>query len=218
MDLALFDLDETLICEDSTGLWLRWLVSQGFAPAALIEQEQALMAQYYQGSLSIEEYMHTTLSPLEGMGTLTVSGWVRRFIQRDILPRVYPAARERMAWHQQRGDTIMVVSASGEHLVVPIAEELGAQGALAIGVEIVDDRYSGQSYGTMTYKEGKVTRLNDWLAIQQESAFAKTWAYSDSINDLPMLEHADRACVVNPSEPLHQLAQQRGWEVCRWVK
>ena len=218
MDLALFDLDETLICEDSTGLWLRWLVSQGFAPADLIEQEQILMAQYYQGSLSMEEYMATTLSPLIGMGTLTVSGWVRRFIQRDILPRVYPSARERMAWHQQRGDTVMVVSASGEHLVVPIAGQLGAHGALAIGVEIVDDRYSGQTYGIMTYKEGKVTRLNDWLAIQNDSAFAKTWAYSDSMNDLPMLEHADHAHVINPAEPLHQLAQQRGWEVCRWVR
>lgn len=218
MDLALFDLDETLICEDSTGLWLRWLVSQGFAPAALIEQEQTLMAQYYQGTLSIEEYMQTTLSPLEGMGTLTVSGWVRRFIQRDILPRVYPSARERMAWHQQRGDTVMVVSASGEHLVVPIAEQLGANGALAIGVEIIGDRYSGKPCGTMTYREGKVTRLNEWLAIQQESIFDKTWAYSDSINDLAMLEHADHAYVINPSAPLEDLAQQRGWEVCRWVK
>lgn len=218
MDLALFDLDETLISEDSTGLFLRWLVSQGFAPETLLAQEQALMAQYYQGSLSMEEYMATTLSPLVGMGTLTVSGWVRRFIQRDILPRVYPSAREKMAWHQQRGDTIIVISASGEHLVSPIAQQLGAHGALAVGVEIVDDRYSGRAYGTMTYKEGKVTRLNDWLAIQQNTAFERTWAYSDSMNDLPMLEHADHAYVVNPDEPLHQLAQQRGWEVYRWAR
>jgi HAD superfamily hydrolase (TIGR01490 family) len=218
MDLALFDLDETLICEDSTGLWLRYLVSQGFAPAALIEQERALMDQYYQGSLSMEEYMSTTLSPITGMGTLTVTGWVRRFIQRDILPRVYPSARERMAWHQERGDKVMVVSASGEYLVVPIAEQLGAHGALAIGVEIVDDRYSGQTYGTMTYKEGKVTRLNDWLADQNETTFGKTWAYSDSINDLALLEHADHAHVINPGEQLHSLAEQRGWEVCHWVR
>lgn len=218
MDLALFDLDETLISEDSTGLFLRWLVSQGFAPETLLAQEQALMAQYYQGSLSMEEYMATTLSPLAGRGTLTVSGWVRRFIQRDILPRVYPSAREKMAWHQQRGDTVIVISASGEHLVSPIAQQLGAHGALAVGVEIVDDRYSGQTYGTMTYKEGKVTRLNDWLALQQNPVFNRTWAYSDSMNDVPMLEHADHAYVVNPDEPLHQLAQQRGWEVYRWVR
>lgn len=218
MDLALFDLDETLICEDSTSLWLRWLVSQGFAPQALIEQEQQLMAQYYQGTLSMEEYMTTTLAPLTGMATLTVSGWVRRFINRDILPRVYPGARERMAWHQQRGDTIMIISASGEHLVVPIAQQLGAHGALAIGVEIVDDRYSGLTYGTMTYKEGKVTRLSDWKTLQQDRSFARTWAYSDSMNDLPMLEHADHAHVINPDALLHQEAVKRGWEVSRWVK
>lgn len=218
MDLALFDLDETLICEDSTGLWLRWLVSQGFAPEVLIEQERALMTQYYQGSLSMEEYMNTTLSPLTGMATLTVSGWIRRFIHRDIMPRVYPSARERMAWHQERGDTVIVVSASGEHLVEPIARQLGAHGALAIGVEIVDDRYSGQTYGTMTYKEGKITRLNDWLTLQKDARFNHTWAYSDSINDLPMLEHADHAHVINPSETLHQLAEQRGWEVYRWMR
>ncbi|WP_336803157.1 HAD family hydrolase [Erwinia aphidicola] len=218
MDLALFDLDETLICEDSTGLWLRWLVSQGFAPAALIEQERALMEHYYQGSLSMEQYMSTTLSPLAGMATPTVAGWIRRFIHRDILPRVYPAARERLAWHQQRGDKIIVISASGEHQVKPIAQQLGAHAALAIGVEIIDDRYSGEIYGTLTYKEGKVSRVSDWKAQQQEHRFAHTWAYSDSINDLPMLEHADHAWVINPAEPLQQLAQQRGWEICHWVK
>lgn len=218
MDLALFDLDETLICEDSTSLWLRWLVSQGFAPADLIAEEQVLMAQYYAGTLSIEEYMNKTLSPLTGMGTLTVSGWVRRFIHRDIMPRVFPAARERIAWHQQRGDKVMIVSASGEHLVIPIAERLGVHGALAIGVEIVDDRYSGMTYGTMTYKDGKVSRLADWRALQYGEEYQCTWAYSDSMNDLPLLEQADHAHVINPDALLHQEATRRGWEVCRWVR
>ena len=218
MDLALFDLDETLICEDSTSLWLRWLVSQGFAPADLIAEEQVLMAQYYAGTLSIEEYMNKTLSPLTGMGTLTVSGWVRRFIHRDIMPRVFPAARERIAWHQQRGDKVMIVSASGEHLVIPIAERLGVHGALAIGVEIVDDRYSGMTYGTMTYKDGKVSRLADWRALQYGEEYQRTWAYSDSMNDLPLLEQADHAHVINPDALLHQEATRRGWEVCRWVR
>lgn len=217
MDLALFDLDETLICEDSTGLWLRWLVSQGFAPESLLAQERALMEDYYAGVLSIENYMALTLSPLTGMSTETVAGWIRRFIHRDIMPRVYPAARERMAWHLDRGDTVLVISASGEHLVAPIAERMGAHGALAIGVTIADDRYSGQTYGTMTYKEGKVTRLNDWLASQpQGAAYQQLWAYSDSLNDRALLEHADRAHVINPGTPLYKLAQQRGWEICLW--
>lgn len=218
MDLAVFDLDETLICDDSTSLWLRWLVSQGFAPPALLKQEQALMQQYYQGTLEIEAYMHTILAPLAGLSTLTVSGWIRRFIQRDILPRVYPAARERLAFHQQRGDTIVIISASGEHLVAPIAEQLGAHGALAIGVEIVDQRYSGLTFGTMTYKEGKVVRLNSWKAEQEAVRFQQTWAYSDSMNDLPLLMQADRAYVINPDAPLEQEALRRGWDVCRWKR
>lgn len=218
MDLALFDLDETIICEDSTGLWLHWLVSQGFAPSAILQQEQALMDRYYQGTLSMEEYMDTTLAPLTGLATSTVSGWIRRFIQRDIVPRVYPAARERIRWHQQRGDTVMVISASGEHLVAPIAQRLGADCALAIGVEVVDSRYSGKIFGPLTYKEGKVECVNRWLSQSSARQFEKTWAYSDSINDLPMLEHADRAFAINPAAPLQQLASERGWEICRWAR
>jgi len=218
MDLALFDLDETIISEDSTGLWLRWLVLQGFAPEGVLEQERALMAQYYQGTMSMEAYMTTTLSPLAGMATSTVSGWIRRFIQRDILPRVYPAARERLRWHQQRGDTVIIISASGEHLVTPIAQQLGADCALAVGVEIVDSYYSGQFCGTLTYREGKVESINHWRSQNPHHQFAQTWAYSDSINDLPMLEHADHAYVINPGDPLNQIATERGWEVCRWMR
>ncbi|WP_017346977.1 HAD family hydrolase [Pantoea sp. A4] len=218
MDLALFDLDETLICEDSTGLWLRWLVSQGFARPEILAEERALMDEYYAGTLSIEAYMTKTLSPLEGLSASTVAGWIRRFIHRDIVPRVYPAARERMAWHQQRGDTIIVISASGEHLVAPIAQRLGAHAALAIGVEIVDERYSGQTYGTMTYQQGKVDRVSDWKALQQECKFDRTWAYSDSMNDLPLLAHADHAHVINPDALLQQEAEQRGWQVHRWQR
>ncbi|OON40903.1 hydrolase [Izhakiella australiensis] len=216
MDLALFDLDETLICEDSSGLWLRWLVSQGFAPADMLERERTLMTHYYAGNLAMEDYMALTLSPLAGTSVATVDGWIRRFIQRDILPRIYPSARERLAWHLERGDKVLVISASGEHLVAPIAQRLGAHGALAIGVEISDQRYTGNIYGTMTYKEGKVTRLQQWLSQQQDSAFQHLWAYSDSINDLPLLEHADYPCVINPNPQLYKLAQDRAWQVCLW--
>lgn len=218
MDLAVFDLDETVICEDSTGLWLRWLVSQGFARETLLAEERALMTHYYAGTLSIEEYMNLTLSPLAGLATPTVKGWIRRWIQRDILPRVFPEARKRIQWHQQRGDKIIFCSASGEHLVAPIAERLGAHGALAIGVEVVDERYSGLTYGTMTYKEGKVMRLTDWRALQENDSFRHTWAYSDSLNDLPLLAQADHAFVINPDGLLHQEALSRGWEVCRWSR
>ncbi|MGW1441945.1 HAD family hydrolase [Serratia rhizosphaerae] len=218
MDLALFDLDETLINEDSASMWIRWLVSQGFAPEELATQEQQLMQHYYQGKLSMEQYMQATLSPLAGRSVQTVAGWVARYIRRDILPRVYPAAHERLQWHRSRGDHILVISATGEHLVAPIAEQLGADGALAIGVEVDDGRFTGRTYGTMTYQQGKVIRLEAWLAQHPQRHFGQLYAYSDSLNDRPMLEYADHAAVINPDAELQTLAQQNGWEICRWTR
>lgn len=218
MDLALFDLDETLICEDSTGLWLRWLVSQGYASQVLLEQERALMVQYYQGTMSMEDYMDTTLAPLAGLPIGTVSAWIGRFIQRDILPRMYPAAKERLRWHQQRGDTVVVISASGEHLVAPIAQRIGADVAMAIGIEVVDSRYTGHFSGPLTYKQGKVDCINRWLTQNSRRRFKETWAYSDSMNDRPMLENADHAWVINPADDLRQLAEIRGWKICNWQR
>ncbi|MFD1802955.1 HAD family hydrolase [Mixta tenebrionis] len=218
MDLALFDLDRTLICADSNSLWIRWLVSQGYAPETLIAEEEVLMAQYCQGALPLEIYMQRTLAPLTGMATLTVSGWTRRFIQRDIVPRVYPAARERLAWHHRRGDTIMLISTCGEHLMAPIAQRLGAHGALGVGVEIIADRYSGAPGAAAAWRDGKATRVADWRARQQQQRFQHTWAYGDSVSDLPLLQLADHACAINPDAPLLQEAQQRGWEIARWVK
>lgn len=117
-----------------------------------------MIAQYHAGILSIAEYMRTTLAPLMGRATLTVAGWLRRFIQ-----RVYPDGREHINWHLQRGDTVLI-TASGEHLALPVAQQPGIHGALAIGVEVVDDRYSGQIYGTAVYSKGKMVRLSDWQA------------------------------------------------------
>lgn len=218
MDLALFDLDETLIDDDSASLWIRWLVAEGFAPAELEQQEQLLMQSYYQGKLSMEEYMRATLAPLIGLSAQTVAAWVQRYIQRDIVPRVYPAARERMLWHRERGDCILVISATGEHLVAPIAERLGADGALAIGVEVANGRFTGNTYGTMTYQQGKVIRLQQWLQQHPELKFEHSHGYSDSLNDQAMLTYVDSATVINPDSSLEALAARLGWEVCRWER
>lgn len=218
MDLALFDLDETLLCDDSASLWLRWLVSEGFAPPELHQQEQELMQKYYQGQLPMEEYMLATLAPLAGLSQTTVAAWVERFIRRDILPRIYPAARQQLAWHKQRGDYIIVVSATGEHLVTPIARQLGAHHALAIGVTVEDERFTGSTYGIMTYQQGKVQRLNEWLQKYSGEPFAETHAYSDSINDRALLEYVDRANVINPDSELRELALTNGWHIYNWQR
>lgn len=218
MDLALFDLDETLISDDSSGLWLRWLVDEGLAPPELAEQEQYLMKQYYQGNLSMSCYMESTLSPLVGKHTVEVAGWVERFIAHDILPRIYPQARKLLAWHRDRGDYIVIISATGEHLVNPIAQCFSANAALAIGVAVEDNRYTGKTYGTLTYREGKVERLKQWLAESPQLDFQRTYGYSDSINDKPLLEYVDRAAVINPGTELVDLAILHDWDIHHWQR
>lgn len=218
MDLALFDLDETLISDDSSGLWLRWLVDKGLASQELAEQEQYLMKQYYQGSLSMSCYMESTLSPLVGKHTDEVAGWIEHFIKRDILPRVYPQAQNLMKWHRDRGDYIVIISASGEHLVTPIAQQFSANAALSIGVEVENSCYTGKTYGILTYREGKVERLKQWLAESPELDFQHTYGYSDSINDKPLLEYVDRAAVINPGTELVDLAILHDWDIHHWQR
>ncbi|AIN16657.1 MULTISPECIES: HAD family hydrolase [Yersinia] len=218
MDLALFDLDETLISDDSSGLWMRWLVDEGLASHELAEQEQYLMKQYYQGNLSMSCYMESTLSPLVGKHTVEVAGWVERFIARDILPRIYPQARKLLAWHRDRGDYIVIISATGEHLVNPIAQCFSANAALAIGVAVEDNRYTGKTYGTLTYREGKVERLKQWLTESPQLDFQRTYGYSDSINDKPLLEYVDRAAVINPGTELVDLAILHDWDIHHWQR
>lgn len=218
MDLALFDLDETLISDDSSGLWMRWLADEGLASHELVEQEQYLMKQYYQGSLSMSCYMESTLSPLVGKHTVEVAGWVERFIARDILPRIYPQARKLLAWHRDRGDYIVIISATGEHLVNPIAQCFSANAALAIGVAVEDNRYTGKTYGTLTYREGKVERLKQWLTESPQLDFQCTYGYSDSINDKPLLEYVDRAAVINPGTELVDLAILHDWDIHHWQR
>ncbi|AJJ11252.1 HAD phosphoserine phosphatase-like hydrolase, IB family protein [Yersinia rohdei] len=218
MDLALFDLDETLISDDSSGLWSHWLVDEGLAPAELAEQEQYLMKQYYQGSLSMPCYMTSTLSPLVGKHMAEVSGWVERFIERDILPRIYPQAQKLLSWHRDRGDYIMIISATGEHLVTPIARHFAANAALSIGVEVENSCYTGKTYGTLTYREGKVERLKQWLTESPQLNFQNTYGYSDSINDKPLLEYVDRAAVINPGTELVDLAILHDWDIHHWQR
>ncbi|AHM74817.1 HAD family hydrolase [Yersinia hibernica] len=218
MDLALFDLDETLISDDSSGLWMRWLVDEGIAAPELAEQEQYLMKQYYQGSLSMSCYMESTLSPLVGKHIAEVAGWVERFIERDILPRVYPQARKLLNWHRNRGDYIVIISATGEHLVTPIARYFSANAALSIGVTVENSRYTGKTYGILTYREGKVERLKQWLLASPQLDFQRSYGYSDSINDKPLLEYVDHAAVINPGTELVDLAILHDWDIHHWQR
>lgn len=214
-NLAIFDLDETLIAADSASLWVRFLVNKGLALPLLIEQEQNLMKDYAKGSMDMQSYMTATLAPIAGMSANELTPLIEEFIETCIRPALFPAAIERIEWHKRRGDTVIIISATGEHLVKPIAELLLVDDALAINLEIHNNTLTGNTVGTLSYREGKVVRLEAWLEAHSD-AFNALYCYTDSINDLPLLQAVDHPFAVNPDPALALHAQMQEWTIMNW--
>ncbi|MDP5292485.1 HAD family hydrolase [Oceanimonas sp. CHS3-5] len=215
MNLAIFDLDETLIAGDSATLWLTFLAERGLVSDALLAEEQRLMDDYYAGILDMDAYMALTLAPLEGRRPEDITALVNEFIGRHIAPIVYPQAKARLDWHRAQGHRCLVISATGEHLVKPIAHHLGVADAIGVQTEIANGRYSGRPQGIYSFQHGKVVRLGHWLRDQGlEPGFC--YGYSDSHNDLALLEYVDEAAVINGSDALNTIATERGWQQLSW--
>jgi HAD superfamily hydrolase (TIGR01490 family) len=217
MPLAIFDLDDTLLDGDSSSLFLRHLVKHGLAPAEMLPREAAMMQDYYAGKLEMEDYMTFTLQPLRGRGVEEVAHWVDAYVRDTLLPRIFPAARATLAAQRAAGRRLLVISATGVHVVAPLARALGIADVLAIDLETRDGCYTGRTSGTLTYRHGKVERLQAWSAEQAEDLHDSV-GYSDSINDVPLLEAVASAHVVNPAPALAHLAAERGWRRLEWVR
>ncbi|RMC96861.1 HAD family hydrolase [Aquitalea palustris] len=217
MMLAIFDLDDTLTDGDSSSLWLQFMVEHGLAAADMLPREAELMAAYRRGELRMEDYMEFTLQPMQGRSVEDMAEWVERFIADKIAPIVFPAARETLARYKAEGRTLLVISATGEHLVGPIARFLGADDFLAICLETRDGCYTGRTHSVLTYQHGKVLRLQDWLT-QHCAALAGSHGYSDSINDVPLLQAVEQAYTVNADPKLAAVAVQHGWTQLNWQR
>ncbi len=216
MALAIFDLDDTLISGDCASLWNAHIGTLGWVDgAAFNARNDALMDAYAKGELAMEDYMAFSLEPMIGRTTASVHARVEAFIDQVIEPRFYADARRTVAQHRNDGDRIVVVSASGQHLVQPIAARLGIEDVLSIDLESADGRYTGHTTGVLTYREGKVIRLQQWLQSESDT-LAGSYFYSDSRNDLPLLSMVTYPNTVNPDPVLRAHAQQAGWPVLRW--
>ena len=215
MKLAIFDLDDTLINGDCASLWCRYLMRQGILDTGFLEKEANMMALYAQGGLDMHDYMQFFLEPLRQRTTREVSAWVDDFIRQDIMHRVRSDAVQCINQHQANGDKVLVISASAEFLVRPIAALMGIDQVLAISCQNYKGRYTGQTTGILTFREGKITRLQEWLSLQPETP-SDSCFYSDSANDLPLLQWADEAFVVSPEARLAQIAQEKQWPVLNW--
>ncbi len=217
MALAIFDLDDTLIHGDSASLWSREMMRLGWVEDEdFLSLDQELMNAYSQGKLAMEDYMAFSLTPMVGRTVGNVAEAVAHFIKTVIDPLVYREARQTIARHKAAGDRLLVISATGVHIVSPVAAHLGIDEVLAIDLEVQDGQFTGLTEGILTYREGKVLRLSEWLRTQDEM-LEGAFFYSDSRNDLPLLKLVDNPITVNPDPTLRAYAQEHGWPVLDWT-
>lgn len=211
MQLAIFDLDHTLLTDDSDFLWGQFLCDEGHVDRAEYEAtNQAYYQQYLAGTLDMLEFCAFSLRPLAAHDPETLYAWRRQFIAERIAPIVAPKAPELLARHRAEGATLLITSATNRFVTAPIAELLGVEHLLATEVEMIDGRYTGRIAGLPNFQGGKVTRLQQWLA-QQPQTYTHKIAYSDSRNDIPLLEMADEAVAVDADPVLSAEAAKRGW-------
>ncbi|BBP75416.1 HAD-IB family hydrolase [Pseudomonas gingeri NCPPB 3146 = LMG 5327] len=216
MALAIFDLDETLIHGDCATLWSEQMGRLGWVdPESFMRRNNELMAAYSKGELAMEDFMLFSLEPMAGRTPEEVEHLVEPWVEDVIEPLIYSDACKAIAAHRAAGDRILVISASGTHLVKPIAERLGIDEVLGIELEVMHGVYSGHTVGTLTYREGKITRLLEWLDAEEENLEDASF-YSDSRNDLPLLLKVDHPHAVNPDPVLREQAEKAGWPVHHW--
>ena len=213
MGIALFDLDNTLIAGDSDYLWGCFLVEQGIVDGTLYENEnQRFYDQYKIGELDIHEFLEFQLKPLTEHSIKTLNQWRSQYIEEKVIPIMLPKARALIEQHRQQGDTLVIITATNRFITGPIAELYEIRHLLATEPEIINARYSGGITGIPCFQEGKVAQLESWLTSNHQT-LDDSWFYSDSHNDLPLLNKVSHPVAVDPDEILEQHAGKHGWPI-----
>ncbi len=213
MSLAIFDLDNTLLADDSDYLWGQFLVDKGIVDADYYAQENDRFYQEYkEGNLDIIEFLNFSLKPLADNSLKDLSQWRKQFIEEIIHPILLAPAQELINKHKQRGDTLLVITATNKFVTEPIVNLYGISHLIATTPEFINDKYTGNIAGTPCFQDGKVTRLKQWLQETGHS-LSNSWFYSDSHNDLPLLKLVDFPVAVNPDEALQQHATDNNWPI-----
>jgi len=215
--LALFDLDHTLLPLDSDYQWADFLARTGRAgdPELARARNEELMQRYNAGNLTAQEAAEFMLGLLAAHDPHELAHWHEDFMQQVIRPRMTAQAIDLVRKHLSAGDLCAIVTATNSFVTAPIARAFGVPHLIATDPQYVAGRYTGKIHGTPSFQQGKVIRVNDWLANMglELGQFDQSHFYSDSINDLPLLEAVTHPVVTNPSKALHDLARQRQWPV-----
>jgi len=212
--LALFDLDNTLLTGDSDDEWFNFLAARGAVDRASESAAHAeLVGRYRQGSVGTLEFCEFFLRFFVPHDRATLLAWRDAYMRERIVPRIPASARELLARHCD--DLVVIATATNRFLTEPIAREFGVEHLIATEPEMRGGRFTGKVLGTPSFREGKATRVEQWLAARGQplAEFAESWFYSDSINDRPLLERVTHPVAVDPDERLKKLALEREWRV-----
>ena len=216
MSLAIFDLDNTLIGGDSDFLWGEFIGEEGIVDAnAYRKKNEYFYQQYDLGTLDIYAWLEFCLEPLTRYSMTELQELHHRFMIQKIEPILLDKAQNCINRHKERGDTVLVMTASNSFVTAPIAKKYGINQLLATEPEIKAGRYTGGVSGIPCFQSGKVDKLMPWLQKNEETLTGSTF-YSDSHNDLPLLELVDNPVAVNADKILTKIAEKKGWEVLNW--
>ncbi|EPI4817012.1 HAD family hydrolase [Vibrio alginolyticus] len=214
--LYVFDMDETLINADCAMIWNEFMVEKGIATDPLFIMEgQRLMALYSEGKMDMEDYLAFSMKPLENMPIEEVNALVEECVESHILPKQFPQAKTLIEQLSRDGIDMVIISASVTFLVEAVGRRLNIPTALGIDLIEKDNCYTAEIEGIPSYREGKVTRLKQWLE-NQPGPYSEIHFYTDSINDLPLCEYANYAYLVNPCPQLKEHANRPNWSVLSW--
>lgn len=217
--LTLFDLDDTLLPIDSDHAWGEFVTRLGWVDAdAFARRNDAFYAQYKAGQLDIHEYIAFATEPLRARSPAECAAAHRRFMAEVIGPNLRPAALDLVRRHREQGDAVALVTATNDFITAPIAQAFGIDTLIAVRLERgPGGTITGRIDGTPSYREGKVERVGQWLRERGAdwSGFARISVYSDSVNDLALLERASDPVATNPSPALESVARERGWRILK---
>lgn len=213
MYLTLFDLDNTLLAADSDFLWGCFLVEKNLVDKATYDAaNQRFYDEYKQGVLDIFEFLNFSLKPLTQYPRAQLDELHKEFMQKHITPAMTEKGKAKIEYHQKRGDTTVIITATNRFVTEPIAKAFGVDDLIATDPELVDKKYTGKVAGTPCFQDGKITKLKQWLENTDHTLENSTF-YSDSHNDIPLLDIVTTPIAVDPDDQLKAIAQERNWEI-----
>ncbi|MBN9694607.1 MAG: HAD family phosphatase [Zoogloea sp.] len=216
MELALFDLDNTLLAGDSDFEWAQYLISRGVLDKEVYEaRNQQFFDQYKAGTLDIFEFLDFQLKPLARHSRQQLDAWHREFMETRIQPMMTDAARTLVNQHLSAGSVVAIVTATNSFVTGPIARAFGIPHLIATIPAQENGAFTGQPRGIPAFKTGKIERVDAWLESLGLcwGSFARSWFYSDSHNDLPLLGKVSNPVAVDPDDTLRAHAESQGWPV-----